>query len=347
MSTASLLGYFEKEENVAQFSINNSQSKREPMVNLCCQKMIKSDISSLTIELDDRSFLYFVQGEGNIRFVEGSMSDYSLLKLKVNEGTEGYRIMSSVIEEQESETQEPTLKPVHTADDHSRIPHSFLQPIERFKKAYSNAELFFKPFEDPGGDFYWTRDYQYKNLVVLGDSTGHGMQGAMISMSAMTLLKQFFRLPPTSIEDSVYEYHQIFKDLLEDEHGSEFDVELGMILLDKRSKSVTYMGSGINMLVKRSDGVQMYSSRKSKINKRNQESYKLDLREGDQLFISSDGITDQFDSNDRKRLGTKNFMKLVSDLPFPATKQDFLDSFHSFSGSTEALDDQSMLILTV
>ncbi|MEO9473916.1 MAG: hypothetical protein ABJG41_00210 [Cyclobacteriaceae bacterium] len=164
---------------------------------------------------------------------------------KVKPGLEG-----QLIDKTPNTTTAESKENIPNLKDYAQVQHSMYQSLSHFKKAYSGVRLYFQPYEDPGGDFYWTRDYQYKNLVVLGDCTVHGTLGAMNAMSVMTLLRQFFRLPPTCLETAVVEFYEQMKGLMEEEILEVFDVEIAILLIDKRTSELTYAGSGVVMMYK-------------------------------------------------------------------------------------------------
>ena len=347
-ASVSLLGHYELEKNEVHLEVNKSCRASDPLMLKYCQKMKAENMSSMTIEFDDESFIYLSEENGKIRFIEGQVRDYAKLVNKVKSGLDGeYVTTEEVIEKTVAppvEIDESYLE----MDDSTRIHDSLGQPISQFKIAYDNAEIYFKPFEAPGGDFYWTRDYQYKNLAVVGDCTGHGMQGALIGMSVMTLLKHYFKLPPTNLADALKEFHKQMHELMEHEELSVFDAELGFVYLDKRNNELTYSGSGINMIHKSTDGTcTNYRTSKRLLIKDQVQLHNIPSQKGDQIFIYSDGITDQFDNSNERKLGTKGLMKMINELPARASIRDFNEKFRYFSGSTEGLDDQTMLILTV
>ncbi|HCX21744.1 MAG: hypothetical protein CMB80_24015 [Flammeovirgaceae bacterium] len=356
-ASVSLLGHYELENNEVHLEVNKSCRASDPLMLKYCQKMKTENIGSMTIEFDDESFIFLNEENGKIRFIEGQVRDYAKLVNRVKSGLEGEYVPTSPDLTNNTQPLKPTASTEVAVevddsfieiDDSTRIHDSLGQPISQFQIAYDNAEIFFKPFEAPGGDFYWTRDYQYKNLVVVGDCTGHGMQGALIGMSVMTLLKHYFKLPPTNLADALTDFHKQMHELMEHEELSVFDAELGFIYLDKRNNELMYSGSGINMIYKSQDGeCTNYRTSKRLLIKGEVQLHTVEAKTGDQIFIYSDGITDQFDNANERKLGTKGLMNMVRDLPHGASIKDFNEKFQYFSGSTEALDDQTMLVLTL
>lgn len=347
MSTVRLLGHFESTLDQVHFEVNDSNRCNEAVLNNYCQKMIDQDIDSLTVEFDDNTFVQLLKKSKQISFIEGKIDDMASLQTKLRKEIEGEVIKK--IPDPLPESVSFSISTTDQADqtDHARIHSSFLQDLSMFEKGFKKAELYFQPYEAPGGDFYWCKDYQYKNLIVVGDCTGHGIQGAMVSMAVMTLLKQHFRLPPTNIEESIYEFHKKMHDLMEDEDLSVFDVEIGVIYRDKRNQSIDYIGSGINMLHKSGDEIISHRSKKSQLTTHKLTADSIQAKAGDQIYIYSDGIVDQFDQVDQSKLGSAGLRKMVESIPSENSIHHFMNGFEKFRGNTRQMDDQTLLILTI
>jgi serine phosphatase RsbU (regulator of sigma subunit) len=169
----------------------------------------------------------------------------------------------------------------------------------------------------------------------------------MIAMAVMTLLKQFFKLPPTSLKHAISGFHEQLQELMEDEVLDVFDVELAILSLDKRTSVLTYVGSGVNTLIKTESGVKQFKSRKSQLILGTVKEEKIQLKKGEQLFVSSDGIYDQFDAENKKRLGSRGFLNMIERAPANNTFNSFMEQFEAFRGEAKQLDDHSMIVLTI
>ena len=229
--------------------------------------------------------------------------------------------------------------------DWEAIQHMLLPPVENFKIGFIEAEIFFQPFEAPGGDFYWCKNFQYQSVYVLGDCTGHGICGAMVSMSVASLLVQYFSAPPpVSVNTALQDIYNSLK--LVQRENDFFDSELGVILLDRRKKLIHYSGTGVNLIHKSGKDCELYQTRKVKFLSNKQCEHEIQLEAGDQLFLYTDGITDQFDEADSKRLGNNSLLEIIKKLPKQASLKEFEHLFQEYKGKTPRDDDQTMLLLT-
>lgn len=227
----------------------------------------------------------------------------------------------------------------------AEIQKAFFLKEEKFEVGFRRAEFYFRPFINLGGDFYWCKHYSYQSVYVIGDCTGHGIMGAMISMSIMTLVMQYFQsLPPVTINTSLKDIHHLIE-IIRSENKF-IDAELGIIYLDRRKNRVRFSGTGINAIHKNRKESTLLTTNKSNFLQGQQLEYKMDIKKGEQLYLYTDGITDQFDANDKSRLKNSGLFNLISKLPAPFTIKEFETAFDQFKGNVEKLDDQTALLLT-
>lgn len=310
-------------------------------ITYVCERLISNGDQSVTIDFVDGTFIYLHNFGESVRYIFGEKGDYARLIKGVRSGKAGELFFC------EARLKKPKeLKKAKKPKDSVLIHNSLLPEISELEYAYSKAEVYFKPLDDIGGDFYWARNYSGKSITVVGDCTGHGVQGAMIAMSVMTLLKQHLSDPPSNLKESLREFYEKLKEIIEDEELKIFDVDLGFLMVDHETNDMEFVGSGINLLVKTSDGTKRYSSRKAKVlvNKHKVEKFQGKL--GDQLFMYSDGISDQFDSQNKKKLGSK-VTKLIDKIPAPVSISSLEENLNKFRGETEPIDDQTVVCLTV
>ncbi|MFK7901069.1 MAG: PP2C family protein-serine/threonine phosphatase [Cyclobacteriaceae bacterium] len=334
----SVSGPDDQSNNDNGFKINKFTKDQ---IELICKSILSKDIINITIDYDDESFLFFHSKDGRVNIADGYKGDYAEIQHAVRENLD--TLLSNNTEESEKEAI------VQKANDMVSVLHQSLLPkIDIIRDRFDRVNVYRQPFEEPGGDFFWYKNYDDVNsLIVLGDCTGHGVQGAMIAMSVITLLKENFREQPTNLLDAVYSFTRKMADLVEDDNQAGFDSETGFILYNKKQKKVFYVGVGLNLVHKRNVEVDLYSTRKVQVLKNEVELTELDVESGDQLFLCTDGIADQYDKENKKRLGNKKLTELFTSLPQDNTLEAFMVEFNEFRGETGPLDDQSLMIITI
>lgn len=167
----------------------------------------------------------------------------------------------------------------------------------------------------------------------------------MISMAVAAVIMQYFNaLPPPSANTALSEIYDSLKVLREE--NDFIDAELGILYLDHRKKHIRFAGSGINMIYKEASESLLIGTKKQKFLKGKQEEFQANTIKGDQIFLYSDGIVDQFDAADKRRLGNSGFLQVVQSLPRNCTLADFSSAYRQFTGETARIDDQTLILMT-
>ena len=304
-----------------------------------CQALVEDEIDELTIHPDQENFVFFCRKETIVFFVEGKQEQYARLRIQAREHLTNDYVVATTTSEG-SALEEPV-------DQSVLIHKSILTPLTQIEKHFKNTQLYFNPFEAPGGDFYWGKNYDMHTLLIVGDCTGHGMQGAMISMSVITILKQLFKNHPIDLEDSIRDFYDEIDNVIERDNFSQFDCEIGAVLLDWEKGMLEYVGTGVNLAIRQQHKLQMYKSRKRAFLSGEQNAEKLMLAGSEELFLFTDGITDQFDSDNRKKLGRRKLAKLLREQPYPVTLQSMKAGLEEHRGSVKPVDDQTLLMVEI
>ncbi len=71
----------------------------------------------------------------------------------------------------------------------SKIQTNLLPQAEELAQVFSDYEVLWQPKDIVGGDIYWLKRFDDGALFCMGDCTGHGTPGALLSMLLATLLE--------------------------------------------------------------------------------------------------------------------------------------------------------------
>ncbi len=279
-----------------------------------------------------------------------------------------------IIEEQKSqvdvafqELEEKNKEILDSINYAKRIQYAILPPKGRVQKLIPNSFIFYKPKDIVAGDFYWLEQREGKILVAACDCTGHGVPGAMVSVVCNNGLNRAVRehglTNPGKILDKtreivIEEFEKSEEDsslvqLQEDSIKDGMDVAL--IALEQKAESeITLCYSGANnplwVIRKGADEVEEYKATKQPIGKFDNsvsyDSHEVDLKEGDTIYLFTDGFSDQFggpkSSQGGKKYKTPYFKKfLLSIQNTTMLEQGKLleKEFESWKGDLEQLDD--------
>jgi serine phosphatase RsbU (regulator of sigma subunit) len=227
----------------------------------------------------------------------------------------------------------------------------------------------FKPKDIISGDFYWVREIDGFTVIVVADSTGHGVPGALMSMLGVTLLNEQFRTFGIRQPDVILRHlRNKVKDILAQE-GSASDQKDGMdmaiVIIDPEKKELQFAGANRPLFLFRKrallegaetiphssledDEYELFAIKgdKQPIGVHWEENeftnHSIKIQEHDSLYIFSDGFVDQYGGKKRKKFKSRNFKKLLLSVQAESMKNQkklIEDAFEEWRGSNEQIDD--------
>ncbi len=238
-----------------------------------------------------------------------------------------------------------------------RIQFSFFPSREYLKEKLGRYGLIFLPREGVSGDFYMFQEDEDVDFVVVGDSTGHGISGAMLSIMFMVSLKQIFE-QSNGADRSLVEILDIAREQVKD-NLRRFSLErdegadIGIVKLSKDRRRLSFSGANMDLLVVRSGVLYTLKGVRTPLGYYYKE---LDFREedfvleeGDRIILYSDGYVDQINPLGR-RLSTSRFKKKILEtcgLSPSEQARALLDFFFKWKGDNQQTDDVTVFILEV
>ncbi len=233
-----------------------------------------------------------------------------------------------------------------------RIQDAFLPNEDNLKKVFSKSFALLQQRDALGGDFYWVKELNNYSLLAVGDCTGHGVSGALLSILSTTYLNTIIdkwqNYNPGIILDllsnSIYNsFHQ--KNTDEDVNDG---LDISFCTYNKADNTLLYSGAMQTIYLNRNgEIIEFKGSRKpigieNKNLKANYEAVLVQLQSGDKIYMTSDGAIDQFSSANDKRLGNKRFKEIllsVESTPLKDRKRKILSAIHAWRENANQTDD--------
>lgn len=233
------------------------------------------------------------------------------------------------------------------------IQDSIFGKKETIKDVYENSSILFKPKDIVSGDFYWFHKNENKFLFTAADCTGHGVPGAMMSMIGNNSLNDSVKVKgmtkPSEILDHLSKYvYDAFSD-----NDTKNGMDIALCSLDLETKELEYSGAFNSLyLFKKSGDLIEVKSDKNYIGDIDSvyTNHKLQLEEGDCIYIMSDGYVDQFGGDKNKKYKTANLKKEIQkniDQPVEVQKEILEKNFDAWMGVNEQVDDVCLVIVRV
>ncbi len=241
-----------------------------------------------------------------------------------------------------------------------RIQSSVLPDTNRLATVFNDAFVFFLPRDIVSGDFFWF-DWIDKDrfMVVCSDSTGHGVPGAFMSMIGTALLQDIITVKKITRPSQVLHEldRQIFSTLNQNQEleASNDGMDIVVCEFNIRTRHLVF-ASAMRPVILVIDGEQHYvrGNRSSVGGESYTEKFFDDqeyhLREGDIVYLFTDGYCDQFGGEGGKKMKVSRLKMLVDDirtLPMQEQEKIVREFFYEWMGENEQVDDVLFMGLKV
>jgi len=231
------------------------------------------------------------------------------------------------------------------------IQSALLPPVEILSEILPNHFIINLPRDIVSGDFYWIREVEGKIVIAVADCTGHGVPGAFMSMLGTAFLNEIVSkdkiTTPSLILDNlkaqvVKSLHQTDEDL-----SSKDGMDIAVCTLDIKNNIIEFAGAYNPLIIIKNNElieikgdkmpIGIYKYRKSDFT-----NHTINIEEEMNIYMFSDGYSDQFGGERNKKMGKKQFYnKLIeiNKLAFNKHKQELLDFHETWKQKTEQIDD--------
>lgn len=273
---------------------------------------------------------------------------YNSLEKRVKERTKEVVAQKEIIETQNQDI----LASIRYA---RRIQKNILPNDEEIQKIFTNYFILYEPKDILSGDFYWFSARYHYAFMAVADCTGHGVPGAFMSVIGHTLLNQIVN------QEDIYEPAEILvslnrklgKFLSYSEGYSENTIRDGMdialVRYDLMDKKIHFAGAKrpLVLISKNGDLQEIKGSHSTiggeiNIEQPVYEQHTLSTQTGDRFYIFSDGYTDQFDHEDKKRYSSKQFKEILlkyNSVQMSELKDILEQEWLRWRGSNQQTDD--------
>ena len=237
----------------------------------------------------------------------------------------------------------------------SYIQKALLPADTVLKRYFPEHFLLYMPRDIVSGDFYWLSRKKNRLYFAIGDCTGHGVPGAFLSILGISFLNQIVDRGDDNnasvVLNSLREYimkalHQT-GDIYEQKDG----IDMAFCRIDLETNKLHFAGAFIPLyIIKNSKQLIEIPGDKMPIGVAAEEettfkNHEIELKEGDMVYLFSDGYVDQFGGSKDKKFKYKPFRKeLLSICNFPVEhqKEKLLRKHLEWRGKNTQLDDISI-----
>lgn len=236
-----------------------------------------------------------------------------------------------------------------------RIQNTILPTKEEFNTILPNGFVIYQPKDIVSGDFYWVHQIGRKKIIAVIDCTGHGVPGAFLSLIGSNALKR------AVIEEQELSPNQIFhrmnayvKDSLGQLGSSDArdGMEGAIAIYDEEKQVIEFSGARMNMIHVTNGELNILRGSKLTVGTVEEHvkgppiSTEVKIENGDNIYLYSDGVVDQFGDRNQGKFKISRLKELVLKVEaLDPEIQEFTitSTLKNWQGAEDQVDDLTMV----
>jgi serine phosphatase RsbU (regulator of sigma subunit) len=214
------------------------------------------------------------------------------------------------------------------------------------------------PKDIVSGDFYWMDKRENKVFIAVADCTGHGVQGAVVSMLGIALLNEIvnksYSKKPGEILDqlSIKIKHSLHQsgDIEEIREG----MDIVLLKIDTKNNRIEFAGANNPVYIVRGGEIIEQKGDRNPIGYYSKgtlfETKNLEIKKGDSLYMFSDGYIDQLGGENLKKFLPRRFREILMEInnkSMKDRKEILMNRFKEWKGEYQQVDDIMVLGIKV
>lgn len=281
---------------------------------------------------------------------------FTLRTRKLRNANQALRVKQMAALEIAKQKEELSIKNKNITDSINyakRIQEAMMPSEFLFKKLLPQSFILYKPKDIVSGDFYWVAEKNNKIFVAAVDCTGHGVPGAFMSIIGFDLLRNITK--DQGIENPAQILNQLNNGVIEtfSKHSESQEVKDGMdvsiCVIDRIQRQIEYAGAMNPLYIIRNNKVMEVKGNRFSVGtiglgqiSEKFENHIVPFKEGDMVYLFSDGYADQFGGPLGKKFKFRRFRHLlltINNLPIQKQKSFLEENIENWRGELEQVDD--------
>jgi len=260
-----------------------------------------------------------------------------------------------IVEEQKRLVDEKNKEIIDSIHYAKRIQQAILpDDDDEWKRLLPDSFVLYLPKDIVAGDFYYLVETENYIYVAAADSTGHGVPGAMVSVTCHNALNK------AVLEEGLQNTNEILnrtrelviKQLHSHQHSQLQDgMDICLVRINKSNRlQLQYSGANRPLVVINNGGLKEYTPDKQPIGYYEDatpfNAQDIEIAKGSYLYLFTDGYADQFGGEKNKKLGTKRWKEMLLELTQKSTEEqlEYLkDFFQKWKGGSFQTDDVTVI----
>lgn len=187
--------------------------------------------------------------------------------------------------------------------EYAKIIQEYTLPTrDELKSIFREYFVLWKPKDIVGGDFYFVKKFTKGYILILGDCTGHGVPGALMTMSINSILNHVINeIDASNPALLLNKVNKNFKETLHNKNnvnGIDDGLDAAIIYVSKDNKLI-YAGAKIPLYKKHKNDITFFKADKKGIGYKNTNNdfqftnIEIAFEDEDTFYVTTDGFIDQ------------------------------------------------------
>lgn len=281
------------------------------------------------------------------------MKDAYYYKEQLESLKEMFAMSTNHLQRLQSELEEKNKSISQSVDYAEKIQSQMVPSIKTRNCQLKDVFYYLRQRDKIGGDFIYLSENENSIVFGLMDCTGHGIPGALLSMMGFNFINEIVHknihwLPNKILEELDKRFHQYFSQNQEAEVLRD-GMDGILCSFKKAEKKLHYSMAGRPFWFQQNGAWQKHRPDRNSIGGSRYSSFKshtLDINDGLEVFLFSDGLSDQFGGENDKKFLTKRILKHLeetSDIDLSKKGKVLAQKIEKWKGNNDQTDDISYL----
>jgi serine phosphatase RsbU (regulator of sigma subunit) len=232
-----------------------------------------------------------------------------------------------------------------------RIQSALLPTEEELRQSIPDYFIISRPCNIVSGDYYWVTKKDEKTVIAVADCTGHGVPGAFMSILGIATLNEIVNKAVILRANEIL--NQLSGQMVKSLHQTGTNdrtrdgMEMALCVIDYKKHKLQYSGAFRPLYLVRDTELVEYKGDPMpigiyEIDEQSFTNKEILFKEGDLIYLFSDGYPDQLGGEDRKSFRSERFRRLLLEihhLPMTEQKKELLRRIEEWKGNIEQIDD--------
>ncbi|SMB90324.1 Serine phosphatase RsbU, regulator of sigma subunit [Desulfonispora thiosulfatigenes DSM 11270] len=265
------------------------------------------------------------------------------------------REMEQIVKERTLELKEKNQNIIDSIEYARMIQESILPSPKEMDTIFKENFIFWKPRDIVGGDFYYTKIFESGSIVIIGDCTGHGVPGALMTMTVNSILN--YIIDEESIKNPGNILSKLNIHLKQTLYGrstnSDIDdgLDAGIVYIGGAGECI-FAGARISLLINNKDKFEVLEADKKGIGYKNTpdnydfKNQNFNPQKGDIIYMTTDGYIHQNGGEKDFSLGKTKFMEILQEVyeyELSEQKLTLEEKLLSYMGENPQRDDIAVI----